>query len=148
MTHTLRPMRPGDLARVEAIHRQLARDVSPAEWLPTATEAVGEGRGASLAWVAVAKRDRVIGYVIGQIRSWEFGSAPAGWVVGIGVDVEHQHERAGADLLQRLVASFAERGVTTIRTMVRRDDVKVLRFFRSAGFATGPYTELEMEVSP
>ena len=34
----------------------------------------------------------------------------------------------------------------SVRTMVRRDDIRVLRFFRNAGFAHGPYTELEMEV--
>jgi ribosomal protein S18 acetylase RimI-like enzyme len=68
-------------------------------------------------------------------------------VIGIGVDVEHQKESAGAELLKALVESFAARGTTTVRTMVRRDDVRVLRFFRTAGFAMGPYSELEMEVT-
>jgi ribosomal protein S18 acetylase RimI-like enzyme len=146
MSHQVRPMRRGDLARVEAIYRQLAHEIPPAEWLPVAEQALGDTSGPALAWVAVAPGDRVIGYIIGAIRSWEFGSAPAGWIIAIGVDLEHRKERAGTDLLHHLLASFRERGTTTVRTMVRRDDIRVLRFFRNAGFANGPYTELEMEV--
>lgn len=146
MSHQVRPMHRGDLARVWAIYRQLAHEIPPAEWLPVAEQAIADTSGEALAWVAVAPGERVIGYIIGAIRSWEFGSAPAGWVIAIGVDLEHRHAGAGVDLLQRLVASFAARGTRTVRTMVRRDDIRVLRFFRNAGFANGPYTELEMEV--
>lgn len=147
----LRPMRRDDLPRVEAIYRQHAPDVADSEWLPVASEAIADERGAPLAWVAVttvAKKARVVGYVVGEIRSWEFGSAPAGWVIGIGVDLEHLATGAGQKLMDKLVESFVARGTRTVRTMVRRDDVKVLRFFRNVGFATGPYTELEMEVQP
>jgi hypothetical protein len=35
-------------------------------------------------------------------------------------------------------------GITTIRTMVRRNDVPVLTFFRTNGFAGGPYVQLEL----
>jgi ribosomal protein S18 acetylase RimI-like enzyme len=108
-------------------------------------ETLSIGRGAPSREIVAAPK-RVIGYAVGRVRAWEFGSAPAGWVIAIGVDVEHQRERAGRDLLTALVESFRARGASTIRTMVRRDDVAVLRFFRSAGFAVGPYTELEMEV--
>ena len=97
MSHQVRPMRRGDLARVEAIYRQLAHEIPPAEWLPVAEQALGDTSGPPLAWVAVAPGDRVIGYIIGAIRSWEFGSAPAGWIIAIGVDLEHRKERAGTD---------------------------------------------------
>jgi len=141
-------MRPADLPRVEEIYLDLAGARPPADWEPMAHEAMGVGGGPPLAWVATDPRERVLGYIIGQVRSWEFGSAAAGWVVGVGVSKEHQRGRVGGDLLRQIGASFAARGILTVRTMVRRDDVKVLRFFRSAGFTTGPYTELEMEVRP
>ena len=146
MSHTLRPLRREDLVRVEAIYRQHTKERAPADWLSVAHQAIDAAGDAPLAWVAVASKGRVVGYVIGEVRSWEFGSASAGWIIGIGVDVEHDGEGAGRDLLARLMESLAQRGTRTLRTMVRRDDVRVLRFFRSAGFATGPYTELEMEV--
>jgi ribosomal protein S18 acetylase RimI-like enzyme len=148
MSHRIRAMRRADLGRVEAIYRQYAPEAPPADSLSTAHEAIDGGGEAPLALVAEAARGRVLGYIVGAVRSWEFGSKPAGWVIGIGVDVEHQKERVGGELLSALVASFAARGTTTVRTMVRRDDVQVLRFFRGAGFAMGPYSELEMEVKP
>lgn len=147
MSHQLRPLHRRDLARVETIYRQLAHEIPPTEWLAVAEQAIDDTSGPPLAWVAVAGDERVIGYIIGTIRSWEFGSAPAGWVIAIGVDLEHRKESAGTDLLDRLLTSFGERGTTTVRTMVRRDNIRVLRFFRNAGFAHGPYTELEMEAA-
>jgi len=41
---------------------------------------------------------------------------------------------------------FRELGVPRVRTMVRRADVPVLAFFRSSGFAGGPYVQLELDV--
>lgn len=146
MSHTLRRMQRADLSRVETIHRQHAPGVPMSDWLPVAEGAIDEATDAPLAFVAEAEGGRVVGYIIGAIRCWEFGSPPAGWIIGIGVDLEHKNEGAGAELLRRLSASFAARDTLTVRTMVRRDDVQVLRFFRSAGFSTGPYVELEMEL--
>lgn len=146
MSHTVRRMQRSDLARVEVIHRQHAPGVPMSDWLPVAEQAIDEDTKAPLAFVAEATGGRVVGYIIGAVRCWEFGSPPAGWVIGIGVDIEHKGAGVGADLLRQLVASFGARKAATVRTMVRRDDVQVLRFFRSAGFATGPYTELEMEL--
>jgi ribosomal protein S18 acetylase RimI-like enzyme len=144
-------MRASDLSRVEAIYRQLTDRAPPAAWVETARRALDDTSGEPLAWVACDEASKeVLGYAVGEVRPWEFGSEPAGWVIGLATDVTHRHQGVGQCLLERLQHAFAERQVTTIRTMVRRDDVAVLRFFRSAGFTSGPYTELEMplEVSP
>ncbi|MFO0553341.1 MAG: GNAT family N-acetyltransferase [Polyangiaceae bacterium] len=139
-------MKRADLSRIEEIYAQHAHEAAPFAWREVAHHAIDDESGEPLAWVACSARDVLIGYVIGEVRTWEFGSHPAGWVIGIGIDVAHQNEDIGRDLLARLVQAFASRGTTILRTMVRRDDVKVLRFFRNIGFSTGPYTELEMEV--
>lgn len=146
MSHVVRRMQRADLGRVEAIFRQHAPGVPMSDWLPVAEHAIDEPTPAPLALVAEAPGGRVIGYIVGAVRCWEFGSPPAGWIIGIGVDVEHKKSGAGADLLGQLVRSFDQRQVHAVRTMVRRDEVSVLRFFRSAGFSTGPYVELEVEL--
>ncbi len=148
MSHTLRPMLRTDLERVQAIQRQHAPGTPASEWLPVAEQAIDENTDTPLAFVSEVEGGRITGYILGAIRSWEFGSPPAGWVIGIGVDIEHQHSGAGADLLRQLLRSFAARKVGAARTMVRREDIQVLRFFRTAGFNIGPYTELEMELEP
>lgn len=93
-----------------------------------------------------AEKGAVMGYVMGEVRSWEFGSEPAGWVFAVGVSPQVQGSGMGRELLAAALGAFAELGVPSVRTMVRRDDVSVLRFFRGAGFAAGPYTELELEL--
>jgi ribosomal protein S18 acetylase RimI-like enzyme len=90
----------------------------------------------------------LVGYIVGEVRAFEFGSDPAGWIVEIGVAPDREDDGIGSSLREAAVARFRSMGVTSIRTMVRRDDVRVMRFFRSAGFHLGPYLELEMEVRP
>jgi hypothetical protein len=41
---------------------------------------------------------------------------------------------------------FRRAGVDTVRTMVRRDDVPVLSFFRSSGFVGGRFVEMEADL--
>jgi predicted N-acetyltransferase YhbS len=95
--------------------------------------------------VFVAQSDReVVGYVAGEIRSWEFGSPPAGWVFALAVKPSWQRFGTGRALLAQAVAALRKAGVRAVRTMVSREDVAVLRFFRREGFVAGPYTELEL----
>ncbi len=135
-----------DLPAVEAIYEQRVGRPPPESWQHTARQAMDDTDGPGLCWVA-AHDDQLLGYIVGAVRSWEFGSDPAGWVIGIGVREDHQRTDVGRQLLAYVVRAFEARGVRSVRTMVRRDDVPVLRFFRSAGFASGPYTELEFDLS-
>ena len=135
-----------DLPAVEAIYEQRVGRPPPESWQRTARQAMADTDGPSLCWVADHQQE-LVGYIVGAVRSWEFGSEPAGWVIGIGVSEAHQRTDVGRQLLAHLVRAFEARGVRAVRTMVQRDDVPVLRFFRSAGFASGPYTELEFDLS-
>jgi ribosomal protein S18 acetylase RimI-like enzyme len=101
---------------------------------------------AAVAMVGVGPRGRVAGYLAGDIRAWEFGSEPVGWIVALGVDPRFERHGLGGRLVEAAARRFATLGVKTVRTMVRRDDVPVLRFFRSRGFAGGPYLELELAI--
>jgi ribosomal protein S18 acetylase RimI-like enzyme len=49
-------------------------------------------------------------------------------------------------LLAEACRAFRAAGVTRVRTMVRRNDVPVLAFFRSSGFSGGSYVQLELDV--
>lgn len=148
MNVIVRRMQGGDLAQVEQVYTSHLGEPMPDSWLSIVARALQDAGEASLAWVAVAEPDptQVLGYIVGELRSWEFGSRPAGWVIGIGVAPAHQGGGAAALLLARLLKSFRQRGVTVIRTMVQKDDLRVLRFFRGSGFTSGPYTELEIEL--
>jgi len=95
----------------------------------------------------VAVRDgQIIGFIIGEIRAWEFGSAPCGWVFTIGVKPDNRLGRVGSELLDELCNLFHQAGMTKVRTMTSRQDYDVMSFFRSQGMMSGPYQQLEKEL--
>ena len=90
--------------------------------------------------------DEVAGFIIGEVRDWEFGSPPCGWVFGIDVRPDLRLAGVGTRLLDAICASFRRAGVRTVRTMLSRDNTLVLSFFRSQGMMAGPFIPLEMEL--
>ena len=89
---------------------------------------------------------RVLGFVIGEVRDWEFGSPPCGWVFAIDVQPQARQQGIGTMLLSAIGDSFRRLGVATLRTMLARDDALIMSFFRSQGMMAGPLLTLEMEL--
>ena len=86
---------------------------------------------------------RTIGYLLGEVRAFEFGSEPCGWIFGVGVDPDRLRTGVAGLLLEEARRRFRAAGVTTVRTMVRRNDVPVLSFFRAHEFVGGSFAQLE-----
>jgi ribosomal protein S18 acetylase RimI-like enzyme len=84
--------------------------------------------------------------VVGEVRDWEFGSAPCGWVFGIGVRPETRLRSTGTRLLEAICAAFRRRGVQKVRTLLARDNALVLAFFRSQGMMAAPFIALERDL--
>ena len=89
---------------------------------------------------------RLAGYVFGEVRAFEFGSSPCGWVFAIGVDPRQARRGVASALLEAACERFRAARVARVRTMVRRTDIPVLSFFRARGFAGGPFVQLERNV--
>ena len=90
---------------------------------------------------------RVTGFVIGEVRAWEFGSEPCGWVFAISVDPDAREDGIGAALLDRISESFVQVGVQRLRTMTSRNNHLLMSFFRSRGMMAGPYLQLEKDLT-
>ncbi|MHA1536699.1 MAG: GNAT family N-acetyltransferase [Alphaproteobacteria bacterium] len=89
-----------------------------------------------------------LGSIAGEVGAWEFGSAPCGWIFAILVDPESRQGYVGTGLLEAMLDLFRRAGITQMRTMVSRDNVLLMAFFRSQGMMAGPYLELEMDIAP
>lgn len=89
---------------------------------------------------------RLLGFIIGEIRAWEFGSAPCGWVFALSVEPKTRLHGIGSALLEAISSEFKKAGVGKMRTMVARDGRLPLLFFRSEGMIAGPYIQLEKEL--
>jgi len=89
---------------------------------------------------------RIVGYAIGEVRAWEFGSEPCGWIFGFAVDPEMRLSGIGERLFEDITGRIRATGIHTIRTMVSRENRLVMAFFRSEGMRAGPYIQLELEL--
>jgi ribosomal protein S18 acetylase RimI-like enzyme len=88
----------------------------------------------------------VLGFIIGEIRAWEFGSTPCGWVFALSVEPDMRLHSIGSALLTAISDEFKKAGVGKMRTMVARDGRLPLLFFRSEGMMAGPYIQLEKDL--
>lgn len=89
---------------------------------------------------------RVLGFIIGEVRAWEFGSSPCGWVFALSVESETRQHGVGEALFEAISAEFRKAGVSKMRTMVARNSRLPLLFFRGEGMTAGPYIQLEKEL--
>jgi len=87
------------------------------------------------------------GFILGEVRAWEFGSKPCGWIVAIGVDPEQRVHGIGERLFNAMCEKLEEDGVETVRTMIARADHLNMAFFRAQGMMAGPFIELEKPVA-
>lgn len=88
----------------------------------------------------------VLGLIAGEVRGWEFGSEPCGWIFAVSVDPDAREQGIGERLFQSITDEFRSTGIRKIRTMVRRDNPLHMSFFRSEGMVAGPYTQLELNL--
>jgi len=90
--------------------------------------------------------ERIEGFVIGEVRDWEFGSAPCGWVFAISVRPDGRLGGVGTQLLEAICDSFRRAGVSKLRTILARDNPLILSFFRSQGMMAAPFIPLEKDL--
>jgi ribosomal protein S18 acetylase RimI-like enzyme len=134
----IRRARRADLAQVIEIDARITGLRKPAYW-------AGILRRYRL-FLVLTDRDKVQGYIVGEVRDWEFGSPPCGWVFGIGVRPEARLRGSGAELLEAMCQAFRSRGVDKVRTLLARRNSLVLAFFRSQGMMAAPFIALERDL--
>ena len=91
-------------------------------------------------------KPRVVGFIIGEIRAWEFGSTPCGWIFALSVEPEMRLRNIGTALFDAITSEFKKVGINKMRTMVANDARLPLQFFRGEGMMAGPYIQLEKDV--
>ena len=142
----IRPARRADLDQVIAIDKTVTGLEKSDYWHAVFRRYAGNGRAGRQFLVAEAD-GRVAGFVIGEVRDWEFGSPPCGWVFGIDVRPDIRLAGVGTRLLVAICERFRSSGVQTVRTMLARDNTLVLSFFRSHGMMAAPFIPLEMDLA-
>lgn len=98
-------------------------------------------------FLVAGEGNEIVGFIMGEVRAWEFGSEPCGWVFAIGIRKESKLTGIGSKLMDNLCRYFREAGVRKVRTMTAKQDNELLSFFRSQGMMAGPYLQLEKDVN-
>jgi len=88
----------------------------------------------------------LLGYLLGEVRAFEFGSDTCGWIFAVGVDTGHLRKSVASGLLAEACRRFRSAGIRRVRTMVGRNNVPVLSFFRANGFVGGSFVQLELDL--
>ena len=140
----VRPVRRADLDRVIEIDATVTR-LPKADYWRSLYRRYGTVKDVARHFLVAEADRRVVGYVIGEIRDWEFGSPPCGWVFAISVDPRNRLAGVGAQLLAEIAVRFRQRGANKLRTMLSRDNTLILSFFRSQGMMAAPFIPLELD---
>ncbi len=141
----IRPVRRGDLNAVIEMDAMVTGIEKRDYWnslYHRYANAVATGQH----FLVATSGDEVIGFVIGEVRDWEFGSPPCGWVFAIDVRPDVRLAGTATHLLQAICQGFMRAGVSKVRTLLSRENTLILSFFRSQGMMIGPFIPLEMDL--
>ncbi|HEU5293463.1 MAG TPA: GNAT family N-acetyltransferase [Burkholderiaceae bacterium] len=141
----VRPVRRGDLDQVIAIDATVTGLEKQSYWR-SVYRRYGAGTHEHRHFLVAVAGRRIVGFLIGEVRDWEFGSAPCGWVFAIDVMPQVRQSGIGTQLLQAVCTLFRREGVRKVRTMLSSDNTLILSFFRSQGMMAGPLIPLEMDL--
>jgi ribosomal protein S18 acetylase RimI-like enzyme len=104
-------------------------------------------RGDPLMNIGAEIDGKLVGFIFGEIRFWEFGRGEkTGWIKQLGVDPEYQGMGVGHKLGATLLDHFRIKNVKKIRTLVGWSDAEIITYFKSLGFALMGMLPLEKEL--
>jgi GNAT superfamily N-acetyltransferase len=138
----IRPAIRSDLSEVIALDKEVTGLAKRKYWKETFANYGARRRLPRYLLVAV-HLGRIEGFILGEVRAWEFGEPPCGWIFAVQVRPKTRLKGVGTQLFETLCDSFRRAGVEKVRTMTARDNHLVLSFFRSQGMMAGPFIELE-----
>lgn len=142
---TIRPARPADLRTIVALDAASTGLEKTGYWAALLRRHGGGKRDRY--FLAADDGDALVGFAVGEVRAWEFGSPPSGWIFAINVDQALRQQGLATLLFDAICERFRRAGVARVRTMVAKEDRLVMSFFRSQGLMAGPFIELEKALS-
>ncbi len=142
----VRPAHASDLPAVVALDAENTGEARPAYWKDRFEWYAG--RQPDRFFLVAEQRGDTLGFIVGEVRAWEFGSPPSGWVFAIGVSPRARLHGLGSLLFDEICARFRSAGVQHVRTMLAKDAHLLLSFFRSLGMMGGPFIQLEKRLEP
>lgn len=145
--YLIRPARPDDIPAVTAVDAGITSLAKASHWRDLQKRSgARDSRHFFLVAAAPADPDTPLGFIVGEVRAWEFGSAPCGWVYALGIAPNARGFGVGEALLEAIAREFRRLGISKMRTMVAKQNTLPMLFFRAEGMMAGPYIQLEKDL--
>ncbi len=141
----IRPATEADLPGVIALDKEVTGLLKPDYWRDMFAR-YGAPPAESRFFLVAQVGDRIDGFIVGEVRAWEFGSPPCGWIFAVQVRPQQRVRGLGSRLFDAVCDGFRAAGVDRVRTMLARDNTVIHAFFRSQGMIAGPFIQLEMHL--
>lgn len=135
----MRPLTMEDIPVIlqieERIERELGLDEGERLEYLEETAHYNIGQGDPLASLGAEVDEKLVGFIIGEIRTWEFGRGErVGWIRALGIDPPYQGKGIGRRLGEELLRNFKLRKIERVRTMVDWYAGELISYFKSLGF--------------
>lgn len=133
---TIRALEDTDIGGVIALDEKIGGEYRPDVW----ERRIGYYLRRDPDALVVAEVDgRVVGFMLGEVRSGEFGlEEPTGWIEVLGVDPDVRGQAVGRRMADRMLGHFGEAGARSVRTLVDESMPEIAGFFGRLGFEAAP----------
>jgi len=88
-------------------------------------------------------RGQVVGFLLGDVKSYEFGLAQSAWIETIGVDPDYQRHGLGGRLVKAFLDHCRRSGLSSVHSLIKENDEGVRAFYERIGFARGELINME-----
>ncbi len=146
MAVKVRALAEADIPSVERIEKSITKSARTSSLGRNVREQLKKGNAE--ACFAAEVDGKFAGFVIGDVRPWEFGEErDVGWVKTVGVDPAFQGHGVGKALGEALLTYFKKKGVDHVRTLVEWHAGDMIAYFKSIGFDRSNLIPLERRLS-
>jgi ribosomal protein S18 acetylase RimI-like enzyme len=143
MNITVRRMRTQDADAVLRIDEKITGTPHEAQWESRIIDQLTRN---PLGCLVAEMKGKVVGFIFGEIRGWEFAIPKTGWIEIVGVDPEYQGKGVARALIEKLHIYFRNPNIDRVMTMVNWNDAGLVSFFCALGFERSAFIILDKEV--
>lgn len=145
MNVTVRRMRTQDAENVLRIDEKITGTPNEAQW---ESRIIDQMTRNPLGCLVAEAEGKLVGFIFGEIRGWEFAIPKSGWIEIVGVDPEYHGKGVARALIEKLHVYFRNHNVERVMTMVNWNDPGLVSFFRAVGFERSEFIILEKGSEP
>ena len=113
----IRRAEESDLPAIQTFDERSNKDANPRYWQEMFSR-YGDDKTKQL-FLVCEKDAEIVGFIIGEIRDWEFGSHPCGWIFALGVRPDIRLGGAATQMYSAMCDFFRNAGVQKLRNSAR-----------------------------